>query len=243
VAKTCVFNLYGTLLNYEGLDPLFEKHFGAPVYRELWLARVLHTASALVLSERFVEFAKIGERTLETMAAERGRKLSSEALPELRRGLETLPVYPDVKAGLEVLKGAGYRLVGLTNSSLPPATKALVHAGVKEFFDEILTTDTVEAYKPALEPYLYAAEKLKAVPKQLWLVAAHAWDTTGGHQAGFKTALLLRPHHGFNENFPKPDVKAAELSELGVEIQNRDRTLLQKVFGTGKASPEARPAS
>lgn len=244
MAKTCVFNINGTLLDFAALDPFFEKIFGAAVFRQLWLQTVLHTSACLTLSDRFVDFSKVGERTLESLAKEKGRELSSESLAEFKRALENLPAFPDVRTGLEVLRNAGYRLVGLTNSGKAAASAPLTQAGLREYFDDIYSVEAVESYKPALSPYLFAAEKLKAVPKQLWLVAAHAWDTMGAHQAGFKTGLLMRPENGFNDNFPKPDVKGATLAELATEIQNRDRTLLQKVFGAGKAAkPEARPAS
>lgn len=243
MAKTCVFNINGTLLDLSALDPFFTRVFGAAVFRELWWQTVLHTASSLTLSERFADFGKVGERTLESMAEERGQILSAADWVTFRRGLLALPVYGDAKPGLEALKTAGYRLVGLSNSSRAAATAPLLGAGFHDLFDDILSAETVDAFKPAPAPYRHAAEKLKAVPKQLWFVAAHAWDTMGAHQAGFKTALILRPGHGLNENFPRPDAKAASLPELAVEIQNRDRTLLQKVFGTGRAgAPEARPA-
>ncbi|RYZ96129.1 MAG: haloacid dehalogenase type II [Proteobacteria bacterium] len=234
MAKTCVFNLNGTLLSYESLDSFFERGFKRSHVRPLWFQTVLHTAASLTLSNRFEPFEAIAVRTLYSLAEEEGVEFADDATEEFVGLLRNLQPYPDAQAGLDELRRAGYRLMGLTNSSRAAGIEALSQAGLADFFDEVLSAEAVEAFKPSPEPYLHVAEKLRKVPKQLWFVAGHAWDTMGAHQAGFKTALIFRPQHGFNENFPRPDVAAETLPHLAAAIEARDRTLLQHVFGEAR---------
>jgi 2-haloacid dehalogenase len=72
----------------------------------------------------------------------------------------------------------------------------------------------VKRYKPAPEPYLYAARRLKVKPSAMYMVAAHAWDTGGAAAAGLKTVFVKRPGKILTPGAPKPDLQVNDLSEL-----------------------------
>jgi len=53
--------------------------------------------------------------------------------------LRALPPFGDVKPGLERLKSHGFKLVVLTNSRVKAAQAAVKFAGLRDFFDKVLS--------------------------------------------------------------------------------------------------------
>ncbi|MBA3728009.1 MAG: HAD hydrolase-like protein [Actinobacteria bacterium] len=56
------------------------------------------------------------------------------------------------------------------------------HAGLLEMFDHVLSVEDVLRYKPAPEPYLMAAERLRVQPSELRMVAAQRLGCIGGDE-------------------------------------------------------------
>ena len=125
-----------------------------------------------------------------------------------------LPPHPEVQVSLERLYDAGLRLAALTNSAPAAAEAQLKNAGLKEFFEQIISVDAVKRYKPAPEPYRFAAERLGVNIGDMRLVAAHDWDVAGAMKAGCKAAFVARPGMVLNPLMPRPDVIGKDLAEV-----------------------------
>ncbi len=71
---------------------------------------------------------------------------------ETRRTLvgayEHLDPWPDPRAVLGRLKRAGLKLAPLANFTPTMIENLLRHGGVRDYFDEVLSTDRVKSYKP-----------------------------------------------------------------------------------------------
>lgn len=102
----------------------------------------------------------------------------------MRAAMGRLPAYPDVRPGLERLEAAGLRLATLTNSTERSATALVERAGLRRFFERVLSVDAVRRYKPAREAYEYAADQLGVRITDLRLVGSHSWDVAGALKAG-----------------------------------------------------------
>jgi 2-haloacid dehalogenase len=94
------------------------------------------------------------------------------------------------------------------------ARAQLKFAGLFPLFEQVLSVEAVKRYKPAPEPYLYAARQLKVKPSGMYLVAAHAWDTSGAAAAGLKTVFVKRPGKILTPGAPKPDLQVTDLADL-----------------------------
>jgi 2-haloacid dehalogenase len=81
----------------------------------------------------------------------------------------------------------------------------------------------VHHWKPAREPYLYAAAELGVEPQRLALVAVHPWDCAGAAAAGLRSAWVQRSHRRWPAVFPPPDVTGAGLRAV-VEMLLADRS-------------------
>lgn len=220
--KTIVFDVNETLLDLSALDPLFQKHFGNASTRKEWFTQVLLTSMTTTLVGDYADFAEVGSAALEMVAKRRGVEISDSEVTEILGGMRTLPAHPDAEPALETLKAAGYRVVTLTNS--PPAVvKAqIANSGLSGYFDQLLSVDSVRKFKPATDVYRMAAETLQESPADLWLIAAHNWDTTGAIAAGWKAAFVEREGMVTGAMDLEPTVRAKDLIDAAKQIVARD---------------------
>lgn len=208
------FDLNGTLLDLSALDPYFLRTFGDTEARREWFMELLHSAMVATITGCFVDFATLQKSALEVLAGRREVMLGSEEKIELLQNLRLLPTFHDVASSLERLRGMDFRLAVLTNSRQQAAEDALRKAGVRDFFERVLSTETVERYKPAAEVYQMAARELKVEPSGMMLVAAHSWDTTGAIRAGCEAAFLERPEQVLDPLAPRPRFVVGDLGQL-----------------------------
>lgn len=216
-----VFDLNETLLDMSGLDPAFARIFDQPEGRELrkkWFAQVLELFMTATITGKYRSFDKLAIDALQMLAAQREREASVDDRTRLEESIAGLTVYPDVRPGLERLKQAGFTVATLTNSGRKSATTHLERAGVRALFDEVLSVEAVERYKPAREAYEYAAKALKVDLGDILLVAAHGWDIAGAKAAGCDAAFLARPGKALSPHGPEPKYQARDLVRLAETI-------------------------
>jgi 2-haloacid dehalogenase len=79
-------------------------------------------------------------------------------------------------------------------------------------FDCIMSAELARSYKPDPAVYRTAARLLDVQPREMLLVAAHAWDLDGAREAGLRTAFLTRP----GEKGPDRDADAGAEADLTV---------------------------
>lgn len=92
---------------------------------------------------------------------------------ELLTLITELPHHPDVIPGLTALQKAGFRVVTLTNSPETTVQKQMAYAGLTGFFEQLLSSDSLQRYKPHPDTYHSICNKLKMALAQTMLVAAH----------------------------------------------------------------------
>ena len=209
-----VFDVNETLLDLAALDRLFECHMGSAIWRKAWFSEVLITSMTLNHIGRYVRFSDIGRACLITTVARAEASIAESAIDEILNGMRTLPPHPDVIPGFEQLTAAGLNLVALTNSPPDVAKAQLAHAGLADYFTEIITVQESQHLKPAREVYETAERRLAAPASTLMLVAAHTWDLAGASHAGWKTALVTRGHQVAHPLYPEPTLSASDLSEI-----------------------------
>ena len=178
---------------------------------ELWFSRLLRDAFALVASGGYRPFADIASAALRSTA---GSSLSDEAVGTILAGFAELGPHPDVQPAVRLARDAGVRLVTLTNGSARNTATLLRRAGIKDDIEQVLSVDDVQRWKPAPEIYRHAATSTGVPPDRVALVAAHAWDTHGAHQAGLTTGWVARLEAEFPAIFAPPDVTGRDLVEV-----------------------------
>jgi 2-haloacid dehalogenase len=121
--------------------------------------------------------------------------------------------HPDVEPALRRLAEAGVRAVTLSHGSPGVASAGLERGGLSALVEQTLSSESIRAWKPAREVYLWAAGSCRIAPDQLALVAAHGWDVHGAVRAGLTGAWFPRGERVYPEVYEPAHVTAASLPE------------------------------
>jgi 2-haloacid dehalogenase len=197
--KVLAFDVNQTLLDVNALRPHFARAFGD---------------GQVTVADAYVDFGSVGRAVLEMLANTRGVKLTPDDAARISQGMLALPAHPEVPENLKRLRAAGFRMVTLTNSSLPAVKAQIQNAGIAQYFDESISVDSVRRFKPDLEVYRSAATHLGAQPREILLVAAHAWDVFGAAKAGWQTAFVARNGIAPLPLGPKPTISGPDLKAV-----------------------------
>ena len=223
--RWCVFDVNETLLDVAALDPFFARLFGdmqAKQVRQEWFEQMIQSALTSTMIGAYVPFGTIGGAAFRMVADRRSVSLPPDATSELAQGIQTLPPHADVPAALEKLRAAGLRLATLTNSTQEVADTQMANANLRGYFERILSADAVRRLKPAAEGYQYAATLLGIETREIWLIAAHAWDIAGAMHAGCAAAFVARPGKALDPLFPAPQVTGESLPQVAEQIIERE---------------------
>ncbi|WP_026877153.1 haloacid dehalogenase type II [Jiangella gansuensis] len=178
---------------------------------EVWFARLLRDAFALVATDSYRSFGEIAASALRSST---GGELDDEQARAVLAGFAELDPHPDVVPAVELAREARVRMVTLTNGSAQTTSTLLRRAGIAHDIEQVLSVDDVQRWKPAPQIYLHAAHRTDVVPARVALVAAHAWETHGAHRAGLTTGWVARLEDDFPAVFEPPDVTGRDLVEV-----------------------------
>jgi 2-haloacid dehalogenase len=217
-----VFDVNETLLNLDGVRPVFDRIFGDPAALRLWFADLITYSEALTLAGVYVPFTDIGGAVLRMLAATRDLAITDADAAELTDRFATMPPHPEVPAALRRLREHGFRLFTLTDNTLAISGRQLEHAGVIDVFERRFSVDeTVHRHKPAPEAYHSVATALDVDPGDICLIACHVWDTIGAQAAGWQAALILREGNAPLDVGPQPDFVGKDLDAVASQLIER----------------------
>lgn len=223
MARVCVFDVNETLLDLGALDPLFERVFGEASARQAWFGQFLTLWLTDMVTGEYTDFGTVGGAALEMLAEREGVELPDEDKERILGGIAELPPHPEVEESLGRLRDAGVRMATLTNSTQQVSDAQIDNSGLREYFEQVISSDAVQRLKPAPEPYRMAAESLDVEIGEVRLVAAHAWDVVGAMRAGCAAAFVARPGMVLNPLAKRPDVVGADLREVVDRILDVER--------------------
>jgi 2-haloacid dehalogenase len=213
-----VFDLMGTLLDLRAMDSHFERFFGDADVRKEWWSQTLQLAMAAVVTNAYEDFAVCADTGLEITARCYKVSMLGEEKNLILGTLQKLRPFPEVAQSLQRLRDAGLRLAMLTNSTAKTAEAQLAFAGLRDQFEQVISGDEIQCFKPAPEVYQLAANQLNVEPGQMRLVSTHDWDLTGALRAGCAAAFVARPGQVMNPFGPQPDVRGADLADVADKI-------------------------
>ena len=218
MARIIAFDVNETLLDLSVLDPDFVRIFGDATARRDWFSQMIQSALVATVTGVYTDFGSTGVAALEMLAERRGVILVEADRQCMREGMQHLPPHPEVRAALEQLRDAGLRMVTLTNSTEKVAIAQIVNAGLRDLFEDVISSDNVRRLKPAPEPYRMTAERLGVPVSQGRLVAAHAWDIAGALRTGCAAAFVARPGMVLDPLVKRPDIVGKDLREIAERI-------------------------
>lgn len=216
--RILVFDVNETLLDLSPLKQPFAEAYGKPDALKTWFTTLLQYSNVATLTGDYHPFGELGLAAAETTARVYKVNLSPEQRKELVAHILTLPPHPEVKAALEKLKAAGFRMVSLTNSAPAAAEAQLKHAELRPLFEKAYSVESVRVYKPDRRTYEFVAADLGVSTADLRMVAAHGWDIAGAMAAGCAGAFIGRPGQELYPLAPPPDVVGPDLTVVAEHI-------------------------
>lgn len=104
--------------------------------------------------------------------------------------------YPNVADGLQALKNAGIPMACVTNKPHAFTMPLLEHCGILQYFDLVVSGDTLVKKKPDPDQILYVSEQFGVPVSELALIGDSKTDITAARAAG---CLMLAVPYGYNQ--------------------------------------------
>ena len=124
-------------------------------------------------------------------------------------------LYPGVREGLDLLKGAGYRLGCVTNKAAQFTEPLLQDLGVYDDFSIVISGDTLPKKKPDPAPLLHGAAFFGCEPGNALMVGDSVSDVKAARAAGFQIICMSYGYnHGVDIRDAHPDAVIDSLTEV-----------------------------
>ena len=223
--KALLFDQYGTIVDMQkGLTdaatPFLAKKGwkGSPNSFVTWWRRT-HFENSMIdalLDRGHTPYRQIGHRAVSYVMDRCGIAYTQEEVRWLVSEIEKLKPFPDVIAALEKLRGAGYKLVILSNGDPDMLKAAGPHIGFP--FDRVISVAEAGYFKPHWKTYATAPELIGLDRSSILFVANHAFDCIGAKAYGMRTAFIDRRKRPFGETPHAPDLLVADFAELAATL-------------------------
>lgn len=215
--RVVLVDVFETMLRVDALGDRFVDIGRSADDAALFFARTLRDGMALTLAGPAPPFLDVARAALRTLV---GPAASTEALEHVLGGLRELPPHPDVEPALVALARARVPTYAFTHGDPGVATAALDRAGLRTYLREVLSTETVQAFKPAPRTYRWACGRLDSPPERTALLAVHSWDVHGAVRAGLVGALATRLEGRVPEVTARPHVTDRRLDDTAFRLLN-----------------------
>jgi phosphoglycolate phosphatase len=124
-------------------------------------------------------------------------------------------LYPGVEEGLQFLCDGGYKLGCITNKAAAFTEPLLKDLGVYDYFQIVVSGDTLPVKKPDPLPLLHAAQFFKIEPEHALMVGDSISDVKAARAAGFQVVCVSYGYnHGQDIRDAYPDAVIDSLAEL-----------------------------
>ncbi|MBD3608918.1 MAG: HAD-IA family hydrolase, partial [Gammaproteobacteria bacterium] len=117
---------------------------------------------------------------------------SDEDKQALMSAYRVLPAFDDVKQGLDKARDAGYRMFAFSNGAADSVENLLNHAGIRDYFIDVVSADEVKTFKPNPGLYSHFLRRAGATGNAAWLVSSNPFDVIGAISSGMRAAWVQR---------------------------------------------------
>ena len=148
MTKVIAFDVNETLLDLRALDAAFEELLGSAALRGQWFAQMLQLSFVGGLTGNYVDFSDAQQAALHMLGERQGVTVSDDAAAAMVGRMNSLPPHPEVPGALKELAGTSLTVVALVNSLQSVGEDQLANAGIRGYFERVISADSVKALKP-----------------------------------------------------------------------------------------------
>jgi 2-haloacid dehalogenase len=218
MAITLAFDVYGTLINTQGVLTQLEGWLGesvAAAVSQTWRDKQLEYSFRRGLMRNYVDFSICTENALDYSLQFHHVGLERDNKRSLLEAYTYLPTFEDVKPALTELQQAGFRLFAFSNGSAKAVDVLLKKAGIRTFFSGIVSCEDLQSFKPNPDVYAHFLRESASELDKTWLISSNPFDVTGSISAGFKSAWVKRREDGIFDPWNiQPTAVITSLSKL-----------------------------
>jgi 2-haloacid dehalogenase len=217
MAVVLAFDVYGTLIDTDGVRAALEKWVGdrSSSFARLWREKQLEYAFRRGLMQEYRAFSVCTRDALEYACLSHGLTLDRDARQELMAVYRVLPAFGDAGPALQALQAAGCRIYAFSNGEAEAVRSLLRNASLERFFLDIVSVDEVETFKPSPAVYRHFLRRSGARGSEAWLISSNPFDVIGGLASGLRAAWVRRsPDAVFDPWGYDPTLTLGSLLEL-----------------------------
>jgi 2-haloacid dehalogenase len=185
-----------------------------PALAEEWRIRQFEYTWLRTASHRYKDFWHVTEDALLFACAKLQLELTNDKKEQLLNKYLALPVWPDVAETLAKLRARGLKLAFLSNMTENMLRSSARGASIEQEFDEVISTDRNETYKPNPQAYALGLDVFKVQRHEAVFVAFAGWDAAGAKWFGYPTFWNNRLQSQHERLDVQADAQGATLAGL-----------------------------
>ncbi|WP_136525175.1 haloacid dehalogenase type II [Geomonas ferrireducens] len=220
---TLAFDVYGTLIDTHGVIVALEKIISdrAAGFSRTWREKQLEYSFRRGLMQNYETFAVCTRDALNYTDAFYKTALTEAEKDDLLALYRVLPTYDDVEPGLQRAKDAGFRMYAFSNGSAAAVETLLTHAGIRQYFIDVVSVDEVKSFKPNPGVYAHFLRRSGATGSSAWLVSGNPFDVIGAISAGMNGAWVKRSPDALYDPWGiEPTLTVSSLADLADRLIN-----------------------
>lgn len=216
---TVTVDSYGTLVDPSAVERTLAAHVDDPEpISNRWRSRSILYTMVGNYTDTYQPFYDMNRHALVYALASHGVELSEETIEDVLSTYHSLDVFPDVRAGLERITGAGYDVYVVSNGNPAMLESMVESAEIGDVIEDTISAHEIRTFKPAPEIYRHAAARTGTPIDRIVHVAGPTFDVQGAMNAGMQGAWLNRggaPWDGFAAD---PDLTIESFHALADEL-------------------------
>ncbi len=218
--ETIAFDSYGTIVDTTTVqEPLADYVEDPKLVAKLWRERSLMYAMVANEIEEYDSFYGMNRTALRYALDFVGADVDEDDREAILSTYHDLDVFDDAVPGMERLRDMGYDLYVLSNGNYEMLDSLVERLDIDDLIEGAISVDDVETFKPAAEPYRYAADEIGTPIEEIAFVAAGWWDVPGAIHAGMQSVWINRQNTIWGPYETEPDLTIDTFDELADELE------------------------
>lgn len=191
---TLAFDIYGTTIDTTAVSKKLETLVGdlSSIFTQQWRDKQLEYSFRRGLMQDYVAFPVCTEQALDYTDELLGTGLSDNDKRSLMELYKVLPAFDDVIPALKQLQERNAHIYAFSNGTTKGVEHLLIHAGISDYFIDIISVDEIKTYKPSPATYQHLLSRTNSTEENCWLISSNPFDVLGAENAGLKTAWVQR---------------------------------------------------
>lgn len=224
MSVTIAFDVYGTLIDTHGVVSALQDLIGeqAESFSHTWREKQLEYSFRRGLMQNYESFAVCTSNALDYTCELYEVNLTKDQKSLLLLSYRSLPAFQDVEEGLKKLKAKTYRLFAFSNGTADAVDGLLGAAGIKEYFQRVISVDDLKSFKPSPAVYSHFLRESGAKGSEAWLISSNPFDVIGAVSAGMCAACVKRSKNAIFDPWGiEPTITVKSLGELHEKLANK----------------------